>query len=58
MTDEYDYLDDRPGGDKPCPVCPDGSVWTSNGPTSKTCPVCNGYGVVNFDGSPIAEPFK
>ena len=36
---------------KPCPACPDGSVWTVNGPTSKTCPVCNGYAVVNLDGS-------
>ena len=38
---------------RPCPACPDGSVWSINGPTGKTCPVCNGHAEVNMDGSPI-----
>ena len=38
---------------RPCPSCPDGNVWGADGPTTKTCPVCNGHAVVNFDGSPI-----
>ena len=25
-----------------CPACPDGYVWTREGPTGKTCPVCKG----------------
>lgn len=44
--------------DKPCPVCPDGYVWDSNGPTSRACPVCNGYAVVHLDGSPIGPRRK
>lgn len=36
----------------PCPACPDGYVWTSDGPTGKCCPVCKGYAAVKLDGSP------
>jgi hypothetical protein len=36
---------------KPCPSCPDGYVWGSDGPTAKTCPRCLGHAVINFDGS-------
>lgn len=25
-----------------CSACPDGYVWTRNGPTGKACPVCKG----------------
>lgn len=38
---------------KPCPECPDGNVWNSNGPTGATCKVCKGHAVVNLDGSPL-----
>lgn len=38
---------------KPCPACPDGNQWDSNGPTGKACPVCNGYAIVQLNGSPI-----
>jgi hypothetical protein len=38
---------------KPCPACPDGNVWTANGPTGATCPVCRGYAVLHLNGSPI-----
>ena len=58
MSNLDDDLDYRPRGDKPCPSCPDGSVWDSNGSTAKTCPVCNGYATVNLDGSPIAPKRK
>lgn len=30
----------------PCPNCPDGQVWTSNGPTGRTCPTCKGHAVI------------
>jgi len=30
----------------PCPGCPDGNVWDSNGPTSECCPVCGGTAVI------------
>ena len=40
---------------KPCPACPDGSVWTAQGPSGATCPVCKGYAVVTFSGEPCAE---
>ena len=35
---------------RPCPDCPDGSVWASQGPTSKICPTCKGYAVVKLNG--------
>ncbi len=25
-----------------CPNCPDGNVWTREGPTGKACPTCKG----------------
>ena len=27
---------------QPCPSCPDGNEWNSNGPTGRACPTCNG----------------
>jgi Zn finger protein HypA/HybF involved in hydrogenase expression len=30
----------------PCPACPDGQVWTMNGPTGRTCPTCKGHAVI------------
>ena len=41
-------------GLRPCPRCPDGNVWTANGPTGAVCPTCKGYAFVNMDGSPCA----
>ncbi len=29
-----------------CPDCPDGSVWTSKGPTEEICPTCRGHAFV------------
>ena len=42
---------------RPCPACPDGNVWDSNGPTGKTCSVCNGHAVVTLSGAPIAPMY-
>ena len=39
---------------KPCHACPDGQVWNGDGPTGKTCEVCNGHAALNLDGTPIA----
>ena len=36
----------------PCSACPDGYVWTSNGPTAAACPVCKGYAALKRNGSP------
>lgn len=38
---------------RPCPNCPDGNVWDSNGPTCKVCPVCNGFAALKADGSAL-----
>lgn len=27
---------------RPCPACPDGNEWNSNGPTGRACRVCDG----------------
>ncbi len=27
---------------RPCPSCPDGNEWNSNGPTGRACPTCKG----------------
>ena len=35
----------------PCPSCPDGNVWNSDGPTTAVCKTCMGYAVVKCDGS-------
>ena len=40
---------------RPCPACPDGSVWTREGPSGATCKVCKGFAVVNLDGSPLTK---
>ena len=37
----------------PCPSCPDGNEWDSNGPTGRACRVCKGHALVNRDGSPF-----
>jgi len=41
-----------------CPKCPDGYIWTSDGPTGKCCPVCRGYAVVQLNGSPCAAALR
>jgi hypothetical protein len=55
MTDELTDADrseiDRDADVRPCPSCPDGNVWGSNGPTGATCKTCNGHAVVFMDGS-------
>jgi hypothetical protein len=33
----------------PCPACPDGQVWNSEGPTGRRCPVCKGRAVLGGD---------
>ena len=48
-------FDDVPEAYRPCPDCPDGQMWNSNGPMGKTCTTCNGFAAVNLDGSWIAE---
>ena len=30
----------------PCPECPDGQVWTREGPTGRTCGRCKGHAVI------------
>ncbi len=37
----------------PCPACPDGYVWTANGPTAKCCPVCKGHAALWPDGTTL-----
>jgi hypothetical protein len=49
------YHEDRSMNTKACSGCPDGSVWNSNGPTSKTCPICRGQAIVNLDGSALTQ---
>ena len=41
VPDEFEEL-------MPCPACPDGYVWDSNGPTCKPCPVCKGHAAVGY----------
>lgn len=41
VPDEFEEL-------MPCPACPDGYVWNSNGPTRKLCPVCKGLAAVGY----------
>lgn len=38
---------------KPCPSCPDGYLWTANGPTSAPCKTCGGCALVHLDGSQL-----
>ena len=43
---------------EPCPSCPDGNEWNSNGPTGRACRTCGGTSVINEeddDGSPYCE---
>ncbi len=40
---------------RPCPLCPDGSVWNSNGPTGRKCPACNGKAYIGDDDEPSDE---
>lgn len=32
-----------------CPDCPDGYVWTKNGPTDKACQTCGGNSYIEAD---------
>ena len=34
---------------QPCPSCPDGNEWNSNGPTGRACPTCGGNGFIGAD---------
>jgi len=38
-----------------CPNCPDGNLWTSEGPTGKACPTCNGKAYIGEDEDEIDE---
>ena len=38
---------------KPCPSCPDGNEWDSNGPTGRACKTCGGHAMINLDGSKL-----
>ena len=42
MTEE---LDQEVEQGRPCPACPDGNRWTSEGPVGR-CPVCKGFGYI------------
>jgi len=42
----------------PCRACPDGYVWTINGPTAKCCPVCKGHAVLRLDGSALDQEYR
>lgn len=42
----------------PCPACPDGYVWNSNGPTGATCPRCKGHAVVYRNGTQLSKESK
>ena len=33
----------------PCPACPDGNEWSTEGPTGRTCPVCKGKSYIGSD---------
>lgn len=39
----------------PCPACPDGYVWTTNGQTAAKCKVCNGYAALKRNGEKLTE---
>lgn len=40
---------------KPCPSCPDGNEWDSNGPTGRACKTCGGFAVTHIDGKKITR---
>jgi hypothetical protein len=42
----------------PCPSCPDGNDWSSDGPTGRACPTCRGKAFIgedDEDDSPYCE---
>jgi DnaJ-class molecular chaperone len=39
----------------PCPACPDGQVWTSDGPTGRLCPVCQGKAFIGEEECPLCD---
>lgn len=43
-----------PFATRPCPACPDGNRWTTEGPMG-TCPVCGGYAVVKMTGQAFTK---
>ncbi len=34
---------------EPCPACPDGNEWSTDGPTGRACPVCKGKAYMGED---------
>jgi len=40
---------------KPCPSCPDGNEWDSDGPTGRVCKTCKGFAFVKPNGAPLTE---
>jgi len=40
----------------PCPACPDGNEWASNGPTGRACPVCGGTAELPKEPAPEPAP--
>lgn len=34
---------------RPCPSCPDGNEWSSNGPTGRACKTCGGKAYLGPD---------
>lgn len=44
---------------KQCPDCPDGYIWTKNGPTDAECTTCLGEAyIVVRDEDPVGELIK
>ena len=37
---------------KQCPDCPDGYVWTTNGPIDSACPTCGGTAYIEISDGP------
>lgn len=40
---------------QPCPSCPDGNEWNSQGPTGRACPTCHGNAYIGEDDSDVCE---
>lgn len=36
---------------RPCPSCPDGNEWASNGPTGRACQTCGGKAYLEAEDS-------
>lgn len=36
-----------------CHACPDGQMWSREGPTGRTCPVCKGRAIMDWDDNDI-----